>query len=161
MSQPVPYHESQVGWLFLSLMSPVLLFLAIAYYQQWGSKPPTAPVFYPTIALLIGVCLLFYRMETSISYRNIKIRYGVGLIKLTPQFDELIAVTVTRIPWWYGVGIRITPKGWLYSIQGLGVVLLTYRKGSLRESIMIGSAKPEELKKSLMENFELKENPIV
>lgn len=156
-----PYQESQIGWLFLGLMGPVLLFLAVAYVEQWGSKPPTAPVFYPTMGLLIGVCLLFYKMRTTVSYRKIQIRYGIGLINIHPDIKELIAVEVMRTPWWYGLGARITPQGWLYSIQGRDVVMLTYQKGTFKESIMIGSAQPEQLKLSLMENFELKHNPTV
>lgn len=159
--RPQPYRETQVGWLFLGIMVPVMLFLIVAYYQQWGSRPPTATAFYFTMVLLIGVCLLFYSMSTSVTYRNIHIQYGVGLVKINPKVDELIAVEVTRTPWWYGLGARLTPKGWLYNIQGRDVVRLTYRNGSLRESIMIGSERPEELKKSLVENFELKETPIV
>ncbi|MEQ9300894.1 MAG: hypothetical protein RIF33_20135 [Cyclobacteriaceae bacterium] len=156
-----PYRESQVGWLFLGIMLPVIAFSIPAYYFQWGNNPINFWGFIVLFVLLSSLTLLYYRLQTTVSYRKIELRYGIGLIKIQPKVDELIAVEADVAKWWYGLGTKITPKGMMYSIQGLKVVRLTYRKGSTKESIMIGTAQPEQLKKSLMENFELMQNPTV
>ncbi|GEM_PF-573482 len=161
MGRPTPYHETQIGWLFLSLMILTLLFVGWRESSQLIDQQEISTGLIIMSIIIFIICLLFYQLDTSITYRKIKLRYGIGLIKINPNIDELISVEITRIPWWYGLGIKITSKGWMYNIQGRDVVMLKYQKGASKESIMIGTAQPEELKKSLMENFELKENPVV
>ncbi len=155
MSQPAPYHESQVGWLFLGIMLPVTAFLIPVYYFQWGNNPIGFWGFIALLILLSVLILLFYRLQTTVSYRKIELRYGIGLIKIEPKVDELIAVEADTAKWWYGLGTKITPKGMMYNINGLKVVRLTYQKGSTIKTILIGSANPEQLKLALIENFEL------
>lgn len=155
MAKLPAYRESQIGWIFLGMTAPVFILMVLAYAYQWGANPIGHVGFMCMMVLLIALSLLFYRLDTTVTYRKIELRYGIGLLRIRPKIDELIAVDTDRAKWWYGLGIRITPRGMMYSIHGLKVVRLTYRKGKTTNTIMIGSAHPEQLLSSLMENFEL------
>jgi len=49
---------------------------------------------------------------------------------------------VVRNRWWYGWGIRWTPRGWLYNVSGLAAVELTLTDG---RRLRIGIDEPERL----------------
>jgi hypothetical protein len=154
-----PYQETQIGWIFMGVMLPVTIYLILAYFFQWGNNPIGFWGFIIMIVMLVGLCLMFYRLQTTVSYRKIELRYGIGLITIKPSIQELLSAEVIKLPLWYGQGIRTTPKGMMYNIKGRQVVRLTYRKDSTTKTIMIGSAQPKKLKLEIIEKFEM--NPAL
>lgn len=147
------YKKSQTGWIVIIIMAPIMLFLTYTYLKQWGDNPiPTIP-FILIMSLLIFCLLLFYKLTIRIEDRSIKIIYGIGIIKFSINIDILHEVTVIRTPWWYGYGIKITPKGMLYNIHGSKAVRLEYRREGKSKTAMIGTPEPEKLKDSLIHCF--------
>lgn len=143
------YRKTQIGgWLIVFFTIPIL-WLVFAYFQHWGSRPLTELSLAFAIILLTLIVLLFYRLTVEVKNNRIRLTYGIGLIKITLKIDELISTRVLKTPWYYGLGIRITPKGMLYNIQGSRAVLVEYmHKGELK-TVMVGSAEPEKLKEIL------------
>ena len=143
------YRKTQIGWWLIVLFTIPILWLVVAYFQQWGSRPLTELSLVFAIILLALIILLFYRLTVEVKNDTIRLTYGIGLIKITLRIDELISTRVVKTPWYYGLGIRITPKGMLYNIQGTRAVLVEYmHKGQLK-TVMVGSAEPEKLKELL------------
>ncbi len=143
------YRKTQTGWWLLVVFTIPILWLVLAYFQQWGSRRLTAISLAFTVVLLAIIVLLFYRLTVEVENHTIRLTYGIGLIKITLKIDELIRTRVVKTPWYYGLGIRITPKGMLYNIQGSRAVLVEYmQKGELKP-VMIGSPEPEKLKEIL------------
>ena len=84
---------------------------------------------------------------------GVRLKYGIGLISLKFKMDEVESLESIKTPWYYGLGIRITPKGILYNIQGLKAVRIHYLKDGKSKKVMIGTDEPEELMKALNSAF--------
>lgn len=147
------YRKTQTGWWLIAIFTIPILWLVFAHFQQWGSRPLTELSLAFALILLTLIVLLFYRLTVEVENDRIRLTYGIGLIKITLRIEELISTQVVKTPWYYGLGIRITPKGMLYNIQGTRAVLMEYmHKGELK-TVMVGSAEPEKLKELLDARF--------
>jgi len=56
-------------------------------------------------------------------------------------------------PWYWGLGIRITPKGMLYNIQSRKALALRYVYQGKEKEILIGSKDRSQLETLLKANF--------
>ena len=72
-----------------------------------------------------------------------------GLINFQIKVDQLIKTNITKTPWYYGIGIKITPKGMLYNIQGTKAVAVEYRSNGITKSMLLGTTEPEKLEQTL------------
>jgi len=147
------YKKSQIGWVVILIFAPLIIFLYLAYVNHWGNNPlPFVP--FLVLALLFGVIVaMFYKLTVELSGSTLKLVYGIGLIKIKFEINELERTEIIKIPCYYGLGIRITPKGMLYNIQGSKAVNILYTSNGKRKSIMVGSPEPEQLKKALENNW--------
>lgn len=147
------YKKSQTGWLIIIITTPIFILLLITYLNQWGNNPIPLIPYLAISGILILVVLLFYKLTIQIDGRKIEAIYGIGLIKFTIKIDVLNSVSIIGTPWWYGWGIRFTPKGWLYNIHGSKAVRLEYRREGKSKKIMLGTPEPDKLKESLEKHF--------
>jgi len=51
-----------------------------------------------------------------------------------------------RNKWWYGLGIRLTPHGWLYNVSGLDAIEIVRRSG---KTFRVGTDEPKALAAAL------------
>ena len=150
------YRKSQYGRLLIVVVLGVLIFLFLSYLYQWGDNPiPFLPFLLITILFLV-VFVLFYKLTIEIRGSELYIIYGVGIIRIVFKIDQLKHVEAIRTPWYYGLGIRITPKGMLYSIQGLKAVRLQFSSKGRHKKVMVGTPEPDKLAQRLREAFGLK-----
>lgn len=147
------YKKSQIGWLATGLFAAAILFLSLAYVNQWGAKPLTFIPFIVIVVLFIAISALFYKLTVEIDGSTLRLIYGIGLIRISFRIDELEQVEIIKTPWYYGLGIRITPKGMLYNIQGSKALIVRYLSKGKRKSVMVGTPEPEKLKKALEDNW--------
>lgn len=147
------YKKSQVGWVIMGIFTPVILFLYLAYANQWGNNPLPFVPFLLFTGLLIIICSLFYKLTIELDESTLKLTYGIGLIRIKLKIDELEHIEIIKNPWYYGLGIRITPKGMLYNIQGSKAVNIKYMGNGKSKSVLVGTPEPERLKKALEENI--------
>lgn len=150
------YQKSQIGWFLIGLFSAVSVFLVLAYWYQWGTNPLPKIPFLMALAIQIVVLLLFYQLTITVNPSGIRIRYGIGLINISISMEKLLQVDAIKTPWYYGLGIRITPQGLLYNIQGSKAVRLVYQNKSKKKTVMLGTTEPEVLKRVLEKNFNSK-----
>lgn len=148
------YEETQYGWFVIIVFLLILGFLFLAYMNQWGTNPiPKLPLLI-MVVVFAAPLLLFYKLTIRIEARTISILYGMGLVRKRLKPERLINVESLKIPWYSGMGIRITAHGWLYSIQGFRVVKINYQEKGKNKTILIGTPDPEELKKALEHHFD-------
>ena len=120
-----------------------------AYLKQWGEHPiPLAPYIILT-GLFFIVLLLFYKLKVEIYGREIRITYGIGLVRKTIRPEGIVSVSIVKLPWYVGAGIRMLPDGMLYSLQTRTAVRLDYRGDGAGKTVFIGTPEPEELKRAL------------
>ncbi|MEZ4721005.1 MAG: hypothetical protein R2813_03905 [Flavobacteriales bacterium] len=147
------YRETQISWLFISIMLAVVVLLYVAYAFQWGDNPMPMEGLVPLVLINLGIGLLFYKMTTRIDGNQIRISYGMGLVSISIDVHRLNRCEVMRTKWWWGIGIRFTPRGMLYNIHGLDAVAINYYNGKRDKTVMVGSSQPEKLKAAIDAHF--------
>jgi hypothetical protein len=105
----------------------------------------------PAIGLLaIGFAATgwaFSSLTVEVTLARLTWFFGPGLLRKSIEREAIIGVTTVRNPWWYGWGIHLTPRGWLYNVGGLDAVELALSTGS---TLRIGSDEAAALAKALM-----------
>ena len=92
------------------------------------------------------VCWLFSSLTVEVDDAKLQWHFGPGFWKKSIARNDIASATPVRTKWWYGYGIRYTPKGWLYNIQGLDAVAITQTSG---KTVMIGTDEPQQLARAL------------
>lgn len=97
-------------------------------------------------AVITVVLLGSRRLTVSVSPSEVVVEYTFGWPRKQISRSEIVSAEPFRVPWWYGVGIRLTPKGWLWSVWGFRTVMLTLSNG---KHFLIGTDDPEGLAAAL------------
>ena len=139
------YKHTQIGYLLLTLYSIVVLFLG--YFNIITSFHPLT-----FIALIIVLVILgtFSRLTVTVDDQMIKIQFGLRIIRKTFLLREIEAYRVVKNPWYYGWGIRFTPRGWLFNVSGFLAIELQMKNG---KCYRIGTDDPDNLAKTLNETL--------
>lgn len=129
------YQHTQIGHV---IIWSVLAIILITSGGLIGHRPP--PVI---ISIILLVCLvLFYRLKISIEDETLCASFGPGVIHKKVRLAEIVSCEPIRIRWWYGWGIHLTPRGWLYNVSGLDAVAITLRDG---KKLALGTDDPHGL----------------
>jgi hypothetical protein len=88
----------------------------------------------------LAVCLLlmimFGSLTVAVDNRAIEIEFGIGWIHREIPLENVDSAEVIKTRWFYGWGIRLTPKGWMWNTSGFDAVQLNYQNG---KHFIIGS----------------------
>ncbi|MHB1278704.1 MAG: hypothetical protein ACYC1Q_09910 [Bacteroidia bacterium] len=147
------YKKTQIGWFAIWTFIPGIILMYLFYDYEWGNNPLPFSLFLVMCGLFVLILAMFYRLKTEIDGNTIRLSYGIGLIRFRFTIDSLVEAKIIRTPWYYGIGIRITPKGMLYNIHSRDAVEISYLRDGKMKSFMLGSAEPEELKRALDKAF--------
>jgi hypothetical protein len=106
-----------------------------------------------SVPILLVSAWLFNSLTIEITERELRWRFGPGLIRKTVPLAEIASAEPVRTgPSW---GIHWSPRlGWLYNVSGWDVVLVTLRSG---KKFALGTDEPEILATRLAEA--IRENP--
>lgn len=148
------YDHSQTGWLIINMFLPIILVVVLAFINQWGTHPIPLYGLVILLAVFLLVLSLFYKQRVQVDDSGIHVIYGAGLIHIRIKPERVEAARIVRSPWYYGLGIRFTPRGMLYSIQGLDAVELEYVQGT-RKQVRIGSDDCRNLKRAIETRYQV------
>ena len=137
------YRHTQIGYLHLVLYSALLLF--IGYLNIVMDFNPFVLVGLIVIFIVIGI---FTRLTVAVDDQMIKIQFGLGVIRKVFRLKDIEAYCVVKNPWYYGWGIRFTPRGWLFNVSGFSAIELQMKSG---KRYRIGTDDPDNLAKALDE----------
>jgi|WetSurMetagenome_2_1015567.scaffolds.fasta_scaffold67705_2 hypothetical protein len=147
---------TQFGTFSVIVLFPLLIFFIIMICFS-GFDDAMEITIFGLIILTFLICLLtFYKLSISIDNSHVSFRLGIGLIHKRYNLSEIESCRPVKNPFWYGIGIRLTPDGWLYNVSGLYAIELTLK--SDRSKIRIGTDKPEEISQTINSLLE-KANP--
>ncbi len=136
------YHHTQTGAaLRWGLILPAIGLLAIGFAER------RAVPFVPLAALLAATGWAFSSLTVEVTPTRLTWFFGPGLLRKCIEREAIMGATPVRNLWWYGWGIHLTPRGWLYNVGGLDAVELALSNGS---TLRIGSDEPEALARALM-----------
>jgi len=86
--------------------------------------------------------VLFASLTVVVGDAAVFVRFGPGLIRRSFALTDIRAVRTVRNRWYYGWGIRLLPRGWLYNVSGLDAVEIELADGRAHR---IGTDEPEAL----------------
>lgn len=139
------YEHTQFGrgLVILFVISAVLLVALLAVLPR---QPHMIAVLLLVLAVLLLSAFLFRSLTVRVTHEDVAVWFGSGLIRRRIRVADLTGVRAVRNPWWYGWGVKITPRGWMYNIGGLDAVEVDLRNG---RHFRIGTDEPEQLVSAL------------
>lgn len=136
------YRHTQPGTLNrVIFIATVVVFLVLAVVMG-RSDPAATWVMLMVCGVVLLALALFHALTVEIRHGELRIRFGVGLIRKTLRVKDIESAEAVRNRWWYGWGIRLTPHGWLFNVSGLDAVQIRLRNG---RGYRIGTDEPEKL----------------
>jgi hypothetical protein len=130
------YEHTQIGHVIIwSLLAIILIANGLTgALAHWPAV---------VVSLILLVCLvLFYKLRITIQDETLCVSFGPGIIRKRIRLAEIVGCESIRIRWWYGWGIHLTPRGWLYNVSGFDAVAITLRNG---QKFAVGTDDPDGL----------------
>jgi hypothetical protein len=138
------YKKFQFGWVIVIIFITVIVLMTLSYLKQWGTNPLDKGGYIFLMILFGSFFLIFYGMTIIVTDNQILIRLGIGLITKKIDLSEIISVDTKKYPIYFGYGIRITPNGILYNVNGRHAVEI--RLKNKKNVIQIGTNDWDNLK---------------
>jgi hypothetical protein len=136
------YSHTQTGQtLRWTIIPPALGLLAAGYVVGEGL------LFLPIALGLGAVGWVFSTLTVEVSTTELTWFFGPGFWRKNIARDEIVSAVPVRNKWWWGWGVRLTPRGWLYNVAGLEAVEIALRSGKV---LRIGSDKAPALADALL-----------
>jgi hypothetical protein len=151
------YNKSQIGWTMIAVFTLIPLQISLTYFKQGQNNLPSL-VYIILMVIMVAALLTFYKLKVKADHSSIKIIFGVGLVNFTIRPKAIEEVKIIETPWYFGLGIRVTPKGMLYNVHGLKAVQITYLEGNNQETdrlktVTIGTRDPENFMNYLNSDY--------
>lgn len=97
--------------------------------------------------LFISILIMFFGMTVIITDNEIMIRLGIGLITKSIKLSEIQSVATVKYPVYFGYGVRITPGGVLYNVNGRHAVEIVLK--NKKKTIQIGTNDWDNLRNAI------------
>jgi hypothetical protein len=122
------YRHTQTSNLHLFLILPAAAGLGALFAVQ-NSAHPAPPLMFAPFAALLLVVYLFSSLTIEITQDELIWFFGPGVWRKRMALADIASATPARNKWWWGWGIRLTPRGWLYNVGGLNAVEIMSKSG--------------------------------
>ena len=137
----INYMHKQIGYILIVIYSIVLAI--VTYYMLLSGFDRIALL---VIGIMAVVLLLFATLTVEIDEEFLKIRFGIGLVRKKFALSEIKSCKIVKNPWYYGWGIHLTPRGWLYNVSGFDALEIIMKSG---KKYRIGTDDSDELEKAV------------
>ena len=137
------YKHTQVGYFLIVSYSAVILLLGSLNIVTDFHPIPLAG-----LIIMLIVVGIFATLTVKVNNRRMEIQFGLGFIRKGFLLKDIQAYRAVENPWYYGWGIRYTPRGWLYNVSGFTAIELQMKSGKIYR---IGTDEPNNLAKALDE----------
>ncbi|RKU11618.1 hypothetical protein C6502_07950 [Candidatus Poribacteria bacterium] len=139
------YKHTQIGYFLATVYSIVVLFLG--YLNIMANFHPLTLIGLIIVLIVLGT---FSRLTVTVDDQVIRIHFGLKIIRKTFPLKEIETFRVVKNPWYYGWGIRFTPRGWLFNVSGFSAIELRMKNGKLYR---IGTDEPDNFAAALDETL--------
>jgi hypothetical protein len=137
------YEHTQPGYVTLGAVGGVALALSGTLIRK-----AAAAKFLPGILLLGAVGSVFSSLTIVVTDKELLARFGPGVTVKRVKLADVRSVEAVRNPWYYGWGIRVTPRGMLYNVSGFDAVEVRMRTGKV---FRLGTDEPDRLVRAIEE----------
>lgn len=112
-------HRQVSGGLVVIFMIMATFMLALAaIVPALGARSAIGGVLVMTVLL----SAVFSSLTTVVTDEHFIFHFGLGVWRKRVPLSDIRSVRLVRSSPWHGLGIRLTPHGWLYSVWGLDAV---------------------------------------
>lgn len=118
------YRHTQIGYVLIGCLGASLV-VCLSLYLSTDYNPIVLLV----SAILLITLLLMPSLSVQVDEEQLECAFGFGLIHRTIPLSQIEVAEAVTNRWYWGWGIRITPRGWLWNVSGLEAVELTYQNG--------------------------------
>lgn len=137
----IRYRHTQVGYVLIAALGGALVFISLLM----------ASIGFSWVGLGVGACLalcigLLPTLTVEILDKSLLVYYGLGYIWKKIPLRQIGSCRVIRVPWFWGWGLKWTPRGWMYRVSGLHAVLVETKSG---RNYLLGSDEPEKLAEAI------------
>ena len=135
------YEHTQVGYFIIVAIVAAMVAIGIIL--------ATTGINWIVIAALVvlGVALvLFPSLTVVIREEELLVQFGSGVIRKRFRLNEIESCQAIRNPWYYGCGIRLTPRGMLFRVSGFHAVQIKLITG---KEYLISTDVPQELEEAI------------
>ena len=130
------YQNKQMGTALLLVMGAVILFVSLMAFDNSNE------VTWPVIIFIGLISFLFHSLTITVDEYEMNWSFGPGFWKKSVKLEAVNSVNVIKTKWYYGLGIRYIPSGWLYIVSGTTAIQLELKDGS---KINLGTNDPDNL----------------
>jgi hypothetical protein len=130
------YRHTQVGWVVIAVVVGIGALVAPRLPGAGG----------PLLPILAVVLLLFGTLTVEVDREQIRLRFGIGVVRKRIGLDEVGAWQAVRNPWYCGWGIRLGSHGWTWNVSGYDAVEVSLADG---RRFRIGTDEPDALVSAL------------
>lgn len=132
----------QTGWTIIIVIGITMISWIIL--TSWTDVNENEMIYmYLFFPLLLILVVLFYQLLISVDSTEIKIRFGIGLIRKSWQISTIDSVTIVRNSFFHGWGIHYTLNTNIYNVSGMKAIELKFKNSSRK--VRIGTEEPEKL----------------
>ena len=146
------YQHTQIGIAVLVALALISLLIIIIFsFVGWHWIPAIV------LAILAISAFLFHSLTVQITDNQLRLWFGPGFIQKTYPLSEIVRAEAVKNRWYYGWGIKLIPRGWLFNVSGLDAMEVTLESG---KRVRIGTDRPQELEIAIRRSVGL-ESPEV
>ena len=88
-----------------------------------------AAILLGVVAIVVVILTAFTALTTEVTDEHIRVAFRFGWPARTIPLSSITSHEPVRNRWWYGLGVRLIPGGWLYAVWGLDAVEIRYDDG--------------------------------
>ena len=147
----IRYKHTQFGTFLVITYTIIILILGYISVTT-GFKPIPVAV----LLLMIVMLAIFASLTVIVTDRTLAIRFGLPLVSRSFRLRDIKEVQAVENPWYYMLGIRYTPRGWLYAVSGSSAVEIQMNSG---RRYRIGTDDPHRLTSILKETMVASSTP--
>jgi len=138
----VMYEHTQIGYLALIGLALGLLMQTANFVDELRKRSRRAWVCLPGMAVQIALACVFTSLTVQVTRESLSVSFRRGCLRRKVDLADVVRGEQVVVPWYHGWGLRLTPKGRLYSVQGRHAVRLELANG---RGLTIGTDEPEQL----------------
>ncbi|HTO79166.1 MAG TPA: hypothetical protein VMJ31_05250 [Methylocystis sp.] len=134
------YRHRQFAWTITFTLGVAALFAAAI------GLTTLRPALLLVVAATIVFGMLFSSLTIEITESELVWFFGPRVLKKRIALSEIASAAPVRNKWWWGFGVHLTPRGWLYNVHGLEAVEIVQKDG---KSCRLGTDEPQALASAL------------
>jgi len=131
------YERSQFSWLIVGVLA------AFALLEVGVAIAMRMPVLLFAVgALAVAMALVLSTLRVTVTPSELRWSFTYGFLGGRIALEDIERTEIVPLSWWMGIGIHLTPNGWLWNVAPGNALKIALRDGG---GAMIGCADPQAL----------------